>query len=461
MKPVFIDFHIHTSDNPEKLNSNYEVEVLKDNIEKIADGEEFLISLTDHNVVNKAAYLEASKIIDNLLLGVELHIRNFPEANPYHCHILFNLEAITEEIIDDINSKLDELYENKVVEKSDPSIPYLETIINCFDGYDFILMPHGGQNHATFDKSIPKGKTFDRSLERSIYYNHFDGFTARSNQSIESTTEYFKRIGIEGIVNLVTATDNYDPSKYPECKAGRKASDFAPTWMMASPTFDGLRLSLSESSRLIYGKKPNTWAECIHRVKLQNSFIDIDVTLTPGLNVVIGGSSTGKSLLVDSIYRQIKGNFIGSKYLETPFEIENLEVENPAGQHPHYLDQNYIVKVCDPNDNENNLEDIEILKSIFPSDKDSAAKIQNGLTELYEQLDLLIESVEEIEKLQNSLGKLPRLSHLIVREEIQENPIKMLFPDDQTIESIEYSETLYEKDIRALDAINSRLSRTP
>ncbi len=460
MKPVFIDFHIHTSDNPEKLNQNYEIGILKEKIEEITNGDEYLISLTDHNVVNKVAYLEAKAVIENLLLGVELHIRNFPEAKPYHCHILFNGE-ITEEVIDDVNRKLDTLYPNKIVKSSDVSIPYLEGIINCFDGYDFILMPHGGQNHSTFDKSIPKDKTFDRSLERSIYYNHFDGFTARSNQSIENTLKYFRRIGIEGIVNLVTATDNYYPKDYPDCKAGRNASSFSPTWMLAEPTFDGLRLSLSESSRLCYEDKPDLWVECIHQVKLKNEHIDIDIKLTPGLNVVIGGSSSGKSLIVDSIYRQITGDFSQSKYLETPFGIKDLYVDNPAGQHPHYLDQNYIVKVCDPTDKENNLQDIEILKSIFPSDKDSTARIQNGLVELYEQLDLLIESVEEIEKLQNILEKLPKLSHLIVREQVQGNPIKEILPNNQVIESIEYTDALYEKDVRALDKIDRYLTNNP
>ena len=76
MKPVFIDFHIHTSDNPENLNQNYEIKILKEKIEEIADGDEFLISLMDHNVVNKKAYLDAVSVIDNLLLGVELRVGN-------------------------------------------------------------------------------------------------------------------------------------------------------------------------------------------------------------------------------------------------------------------------------------------------------------------------------------------------------------------------------------------------
>jgi len=461
MKPVFLDFHIHTSPNANKPNQNYEIGILKQKIEEIADGSEYLISLTDHNFVNKTAYLQAVQVIDNLLLGVELHVRNFDEAKPYHCHILFKLDEITESIIDDLNEILDNLYPNKVVKNSDTSIPKLEKIINSFEGYDFILMPHGGQNHSTFDVSIPEGKTFDRSLERSVYYNHFDGFTARSNESIEHTLSYFKRLGLEGIINLVTATDNYFPKDYPDGRANREAHPFSPTWMLAEPTFEGLRVSLSESSRLIYGEKPDLWSECIHRVCLKNEHIDIDIQLTPGLNVVIGGSSSGKSLLVDSICRQIKGDFTDSAYLDTDFEVSNIEVVNPAGQHPHYLDQNYIVKVCDPNDKENTIDSIEILKNVFPSDRNEAELIQNGLMDLYRHLDQLIEAVQKIEELQNALPTIPKLSHLIVRDQIRDNPITAILPQDGLIESIEYNHAVYNRHWKSLDEIDEFLTRNP
>jgi hypothetical protein len=89
------------------------------------------------------------------------------------------------DIIDDINTKLDELFPRKIVSSDDTSIPRLEIITNTVDEYDFILLPHGGQNHSTFDMSIPDGVRFDRTLERSIYYNLFEGFTARSDKSLE------------------------------------------------------------------------------------------------------------------------------------------------------------------------------------------------------------------------------------------------------------------------------------
>ena len=68
MEPVFIDLHIHTSENPESLNESYELDILKAKIEEIADGSDYLISLTDHNTINKSVYLKASKILKHILL---------------------------------------------------------------------------------------------------------------------------------------------------------------------------------------------------------------------------------------------------------------------------------------------------------------------------------------------------------------------------------------------------------
>lgn len=63
MEPVFIDFHIHTSENPESMNESYDLDILKTKIEEIADGSDYLISLTDHNTINKPVYLKGWKKI--------------------------------------------------------------------------------------------------------------------------------------------------------------------------------------------------------------------------------------------------------------------------------------------------------------------------------------------------------------------------------------------------------------
>lgn len=459
MKPVYLDLHIHTSENPNALDSNYNLDLLRTGIEKMANGSPYLISITDHNTINKPVYLRAVKELQKIILGVELHVKNYETKNPYHCHIFFDIPEISEEQIDQINSKLDKLYPNKHVSSTDENIPLLENIMKEFDAYEFLLLPHGGQSHSEFHKSV-SGK-FDNVMERSIYYNHFDGFTARSNQGLERTQEYFKKLGINDFVNLITATDNYHPEHYPNSKAKGAADPFIPTWMLAQPTFQGLRLSLSESSRLVYGDKPDEWMQFIRKVTLNKDNISINTELTPGLNVVIGGSSSGKTLFVDSLYKKTSNTIGESEYLKSNYAVSDIVVDNPTGVVPHYFYQNYIMKVCDNKDKENSIDDIAILRSVFPSDEDEVAQITNGIASLTKIVSSLVSSVKSIQETQTALTKIPLLSHLIVSEMIHANPLKLLLPSESEVEPVKLLKANRDRFIKSLIEIDDYLKANP
>lgn len=459
MQPTYIDLHIHTSENPDCLTNNYNLAELKKNITKLSETNPYLISFTDHNTINKDVYLKAISEIDNILLGVELHIKNYDGRKPYHCHAYFDIFNITAEIIDDLNIRLDRLYPKKEITPETEYIPNLEAIMKAFDPYEFILLPHGGQKHSSFDKSV-EGIQFDSVIERNIYYNHFDGFTSRSNSGIENSKKYFEKLGISEFVNLITCSDNYNPVVYPATKVS-EAEKFVPTWMMAQPTFSGLRLSLSESSRLFYGEKPDSWMHYISRAVLKKDNIDIDIEFTPGLNVIIGGSSSGKTLLVDSIFRKLNGSFVGSEYLQSPYDVASIEVVNHSGTVPHYISQNYIVQICDQKDKTKSIDSIEILKNVFPDDEDERKSIENVIHAFASQISSLVKSVSEIENLQKQLLHISKLSGLIVTGIIDGNPIKSLIPIADILKRMRFSFADYEKDIEYLDKIELFLSNNP
>ena len=457
MKPIFVDIHIHTSDNPDNLDPNYPIETLVQKINEFTDNSDFLISLTDHNTVNKNAYLKSIELGLNIILGVELHIKNYEGCPAYHCHIYFELDNITSEIIDDINSKLDILYPSKVVQKLDPSIPTIQQVINEFDNYEFILLPHGGQSHATFDTSIPSGVKFDTTLEKSIYYNQFDGFTARGNRGLERTQEYFKKLGINEFVNLITCSDNYNPTIYPN---GKDQNPYVPTWMLALPTFNGLRISLSESSRLIYSEtKPEFYSENIEKINLNKDNIEIDVEFKSGLNVVIGSSSSGKSLLVDSIHKNITSTTSGSIYINQ-YEIDKAEIVNPSGMTPHFLSQNYIMSVVN-NVSENKIDNIDIIKNVFPGDDDVKEQITRGLADFKRDIFELVKQVKIIDKEIQTLSNIPVISRLAIKGNIQSNPFKVLQPSDIEKGKINFSKSTYDSYISNLEEIDNFLSKFP
>lgn len=448
LQPVYVDIHIHTSDNPNLPNEDYNVDVLVSRLKKMAKNKPILVSLTDHNTVNKKAYIELCKKIDYVMLGVELHIRKYEEAPPYHCHILFECEA-SEANIDAINAILDELYPDKVLTDDTANIPNIERISNAFDNYEYILLPHGGQSHRTFDKATAKGHRFDTSMERSIYYNHFEGFTARSNSGLEETTSYFEKLGISQFTNLITCSDNYNPNVYPGAKS-KEAEKFIPTWILSEPTYSGLKLALSETSRLHYGEvPPEKWSQSIFGVNLNTEKCSINVELSPGLNVVIGGSSSGKTLFVDSIVRGIKVDFAESPYCD--FGVSEIAVNNPAGIVPHYINQNFIVSVLQ--NGELQLGDIELINEVFPEENAITQRIRQSLEKLKRLVDQLLDTVQGYERNIETLSHLAQPSHLIVSKEVPKRISSSLKASAEERAKYNLSAVDYENYIEVLSEI--------
>ncbi len=456
MNPIYTDLHIHTSDNPDKPNEGYDLELLVKKILEFNKNSDFLISLTDHNFINTKVYLKAKNLGINIIPGVELHIKNYAGCPAYHCHIYFDIEEITETILDDLNEKLNQLYPKKVVEKLDPSIPSIQDIINKFDAYEFMLLPHGGQSHATFDTSIPAGVKFDTTLEKSIYYNQFDGFTARGDVKLEKTQDYFKRLGINEFVNLITCSDNYFPDNYPN---GKDQNPFKPTWILAKPTFNGLRLSLSEQSRLIYSEeKPKIWSENIRSIKHSKSNIEIDIELTSGLNVIIGGSSSGKTLLVDSIVKHLTKTTAASIYAQ--YEIDKIQIDNPSGMIPHFLHQNYIMGIVN-NVSEDKIEDIDIIKRVFPGDEEIKESINSGLRLFRRNVQDLVKNVKILEEETETLSKIPKLSRLLIKNDVENNIFEKLQPTETEIEKLRFSIVQHAQFTSNLEEIETFLTTFP
>jgi len=460
MEAIYVDLHIHTSENADNLNKNYNIDELIRNINKKSNGRQALISLTDHNTINKDAYL---KFIDKneenikIILGTELHIKNHETKPAYHCHIYFDIKNINDKEIDNLNSILDELYPKKLVEKMDNSIPKIDKIINSFENYDFILVPHGGQNHATFETSIDPNSTCDETIERTIYYNQIEGFSARSNKGLEATKEYLKKLGIGSFVNLITGSDNYNPTKYPSAKSD-EASEFVPTWMYASPDFRGLKLALSEDSRLEYAINPTMDDyNIIKSIKLKNKKIDIDVELTQGLNVIIGESSSGKSLFVDSVYNRITNKIEDCEY-EEDFKISDMKIEDELGAEPYYIEQNFIAKAIR---NKNELNTIPIIKDLFPEDEYNQNAIDAQLSEIKKILNNFVKSIKKVETSYEKIKKIQNINNLLTKGEVTENHIQLLEVHDDLIEKIKYTKDDITNDIKQIKEIKKNVKRNP
>lgn len=466
IEPFYCDVHIHTyADANKREGANYDADTLLSRVRTCAKGHKAIIALTDHNVINADAYEAVlGKAGDDvvLILGVELHIKaNGPK--PYHAHVYFNSEPTTENIAA-INELLDKLYPNKLPNRDD-AIPTLPNVLNSLQKYEFLFLPHGGQAHGTFDRAIGKDERFDDLMMRNIYYNTFDGFTARSCANVESTVNYFQRIGIEEFTNLLTGSDNYDPAKYPDPKSN-DADPFTPTWVLAEPSFDGLRMALSERSRLFYEDEPpesfTQSTPSIEHMRLVRDNIDIDVDLTPGLNVIIGGSSTGKTLLVEAVARKIGFLDPSERHgFYDKFDINAIQLDRNDQSKPYYINQSYIGKVVDKSVDHETIDSIQILKDVFPQDQDASEELDANFGAVRDLVSKMFAAAEAVQQAEEALSRLAAPCNLIAEDSFASNPIAAMEPSAELQRAMAWKPAVETKASEALADLEAMFESNP
>lgn len=465
--PFYCDMHIHTyADANHRDGTSYDSATLLKAIHRMAQGHCAMISLTDHNTINSKAYADVlSSHLDDvvLILGVELHVKsNGPK--PYHSHAYFNVPHINTETINSINAVLDKLYPNKLPSKSD-NIPTLPVILNSLRAFEFLFLPHGGQSHSTFDNAVEKGELFDDVLMRSIYYNTFDGFTARSCANVDDTESYFEQIGIAEFTGLLTGSDNYDPSKYPKPK-NDTAESFTPTWVFAEPTFEGLRMALSEKTRLCYQQDPPAGffnpLPSIEHIQLSNTNVDIDVELSSGLNVIIGGSSTGKTLLLEAIARKtgILSTFETHPFYNK-FGIDDIKLERNDSTSPYYINQSYISKVVDKSVNHDTIESIQILKDVFPEDRGASEMLDTNFGKVRNLVSKMFAAADAAHQAEQALLRLPAPCDLITDGSLDSNPITILQPSPELSLSLAWNQAAVDSLLSSLLAVENMFDQNP
>ena len=466
IEPFYCDMHIHTyADANKREGANYDADTLLSRVRTCAKGHKAIIALTDHNVINADAYEAVlGKAGDDvvLILGVELHIKaNGPK--PYHAHVYFNSEPTAENIAA-ISELLDKLYPNKLPNRND-AIPTLPNVLNSLQKYEFLFLPHGGQAHGTFDRAIGKDERFDDLMMRSIYYNTFDGFTARSCANVESTVNYFQRIGIEEFTNLLTGSDNYDPAKYPDPKSN-DADPFTPTWVLAEPSFDGLRMALSERSRLFYEDEPpesfTQSTPSIEHMRLVRDNIDIDVDLTPGLNVIIGGSSTGKTLLVEAVARKIGFLDPSERHgFYDKFDTNAIQLDRNDQSKPYYINQSYIGKVVDKSVDHETIDSIQILKDVFPQDQDASEELDANFGAVRDLVSKMFAAAEAVQQAEEALSRLAAPCNLITEDSFASNPIAAMEPSAELQQAMAWKPAVETKASEALADLEAMFESNP
>lgn len=123
------------------------------------------------------------------------------------------------------------------------------------------------------------------------------------------------------------------------------------------------------------------------------------------------------------------------------YEVDKINIINPHNFVPHYINQNFLVEKI----NNKKIEDIDIVKSLFPPNDDTQIEVSNKLSELHEIIISLVNSVKNIEKLENELNTIPTIGKLIYNGSVPKNPINAFIISSDEDNKTVFSNSDYTK----------------
>ena len=310
-----VDLHIHTDKSKETKENDYKgIFSISKTHEKMTENGVAIFSLTDHNIINVHAYAEYYETYSGeddplLLIGVELDID--VEGTRYHSLIIFCHHDV--ENLNRINNSLEQYYLEKGYASTKRQIT-LDDIVSLFPTDDFFFIPHAhsGSNSLVnaYSHDIPYAQRMLLLMPSCALEKVKPKATAHYNESFgrQLTEEQRDRNDIA----YIQFSDNHNIEAYPQVHKGEPENpvhEFC--CVKGGKNYETLRQAFvdpesrikSETQLTAFPRNKNH----LEGLKISGSekIEDTHLLFSPHLNVIIGGRSSGKSLLMSLFGRCI------------------------------------------------------------------------------------------------------------------------------------------------------------
>ncbi|HHX60644.1 MAG TPA: hypothetical protein GX707_08015 [Epulopiscium sp.] len=328
-----IDLHIHSDFSKQTKSNDYKGIFSVDQLyNKLTSECVDIFSITDHNIINlnayKDYYAKYNAVTDPLLFtGVELDIMG--SNTSYHSLLIFN--CTTFEDTKRIHGKLEGIYSEKGLHKLSRKLDF-DDIISIFDHEDFFFIPHAGNTSSIID-----GYKRDISSAQKMIILLQSPMEKVNEKKRQVYNEGFDCVLYEAFQNrndfaYLEFSDNHFIDEYPCCHMGdRGTHQFY--YIKGSKSYETLRLAFIDPKSRIKSKVEldaiHTPRDYVKSLNFQDNGILTTTSLefSPHLNVIIGGRSSGKSLLMDILNRSIDTLQHNPKY-DTAVENASISIRS-------------------------------------------------------------------------------------------------------------------------------------
>ncbi|MBC7869683.1 MAG: hypothetical protein H7Y09_02495 [Chitinophagaceae bacterium] len=303
-----VDLHIHTDMSKKTKENDYKgIFSVQTVYEKMVENDVAIFSLTDHNIINVAAYKEYYGTFTNdddplLLIGTELDIN--VGGTRYHSLIIFCHHDI--ENVNRINDDFESYYTAKGFAPEDRLIT-LDHIVDLFPTDDFFFIPHAGNGSNSlvdaYKNDLPYAQKMLLLMPSCALEKVSQKAIAHYNGSFGKHMPEAHRERKD--IAYIQFSDNHHIQKYPLVHKGEVDNPLHEFYYVkGGKNYETLRQAFidpesrikSEAEMAALPRNPNH----LEGLKITgcDQITDTHLIFSPHLNVIIGGRSSGKSLLM-------------------------------------------------------------------------------------------------------------------------------------------------------------------
>ena len=321
------DLHIHSY-----MSAHKDKEKVKDNtlsnlnilIEKLKENQVNICAITDHDVFNYELYQTLKKqetqsnCINKVFPGVEFSVFFKTKTKSKTIHIVTIFDDSDCKKVQKIEQILSLLkgkpkYDTNQAFTEEKYIAILKDI-----GLDTVMIAHQKSSLS----STQQAKKNDAStlgpeqLNEFLFTNYFEAYEFRNKKNELFNKHYIFSNKLENKMRMITGSDCHQWSVYPKEDETSKG-DYSFTYIKCLPCFKGLVMAITDFRRIKYTRSFFNPSEIkLNTLDLKINEKHYSIPLSPGINVIIGDNSVGKSLLLHKIndYRKIRPRTIKSGY---------------------------------------------------------------------------------------------------------------------------------------------------
>jgi ABC-type lipoprotein export system ATPase subunit len=388
-----------TIDTAYNYSTSFDIKYAKQQIDNASDNDYELLGMTNSNVLITDFYRELREYSlqkgINLIPGAEVNLvddigLSFNDRKYLHVVVLIN----PNNDIDAFSNKLNSLTTN-----NQTNAITIENLVELIMPFQTILIPHG-------QKQSPK-----RDSEHNIeQFQNLCGLRYSIPIIIEdnkkSNTEYLKaklkdELGEDAYLWLkkeVSSISSRDRISLSTSSLKDFSNISSPTYIWGNNSYESLFYAAIMADKRIYREEDiSEKATYIKKIVIENrggALNSCELTLSHGLNSIIGQSGSGKTLLLNLIKKLTTGGNLVSPISATKPNYDSM-----------YKD--CICKIYDNNDNEINKNEINIFEgeNLYTQIISALSSDKNHLLTLFEVTPNTSAVSEEIARFNNDINR--------------------------------------------------------